>query len=133
MGKGRTGRALLDTDVLRAYRRGEPDALSCLSSLANLGRQDISQLSAMVLLSDAPDAGERIGLGIFFSWCDIHAVTTRITRRALRVRETLPPPSPLTADDAIVAATAIEHGLLLYTLDPTRFSAVPGLTSVRPY
>ena len=133
MGKGRSQRGLIDTDVLRAYRLGDPDTLSFLSDLANLRRLDISRLSAMVFVADAPDTRERNGLNIFFSWCDIHGVTARIAGRALRILEILPPSAPVTADDAIIAATATEHKLPLYTLDSARFAAVPGLTAIKPY
>jgi len=133
VGKERSQRVLIDTDILRAFRLGDPDALSLLSKLASLGRQDISQLSAMVLIADAPDTRERTCLSMFFSWCDIHAVTARISGRALRILEVLPPQVPVTADDAIIAATAIEHKLSLYTLNPARFVGVSGLAALRPY
>jgi predicted nucleic acid-binding protein len=57
----------------------------------------------------------------------------RIVRRAYHLLDSHPPPAPLTADDAIVAATALIRKLPLYTLDPGRFAAVPGLTAARPY
>jgi hypothetical protein len=104
-----------------------------IAAMANLGRHDISQLSAMTLVADAPDTAERNGLTMFFSWCVIHPITLKIVRRARRILEALPPPSPLTADDAIVAATAIEHKLPLYPLDPPRYSGVAGLSVLQPY
>jgi predicted nucleic acid-binding protein len=107
--------------------------MAFISHRATLGRHEISQISAMVLLADAPDAAMRTRLGMFLSWCLIHSVTARLVSRAFRILERLPPPAPLTADDAIVAATAIQHSLPLYTLDPGRFAAVPGLTAARPY
>jgi predicted nucleic acid-binding protein len=126
-------RGLIDTDILRAYRRGGPDALAFLAHRAQFGRHDISQVSAMILIADALDAAERTGLVMFFSWCQIHSVTAKIVGRAQRILEALPPPSLLTADDALVAATALEHKLPLYTLDPPRFAGVAGLTALPPY
>lgn len=124
---------LIDTDVLRALRRGDPGALAYFANPDPFNRYHVSELSAMALLADAPDAAERTGLGMFLSRCNIHRVTARISHRAFRILERLPPPAPLTADDALVAATALEHKLPLYTLDPARFAAVPGLTAARPY
>jgi predicted nucleic acid-binding protein len=130
---GPPSRGLIDTDVLRAFRRGDPDALAFLTTLAPFGRHDISQLSAMILIADAPGAAELAGLRQFFSWCLIRSITAKIVRRAQRILETLAPPSPLTADDAIVAATAVEHKLPLYTLDPPKFAGVAGLNALPPY
>jgi predicted nucleic acid-binding protein len=45
----------------------------------------------------------------------------------------LAPPTRLTPLDALVAATALAHKLPLYTLDPNRFAAVPGLSAISPY
>jgi len=126
-------RGLIATDILRAFRHGDSDALAFIDSVTSLGRHHISEHSAMALLADAPDAWERSGLGMFLSWCDIHPVNVRISNRAFRILQQLPPPCGLTADDAIVAATAIEHKLPLYTLNSARFATVPGLTALQPY
>ena len=56
-----------------------------------------------------------------------------IARRAVDLLTATPLPTVLTPSDAIVAATAIEHSLPLYTLDPARFATVPGLATIRPY
>lgn len=97
------------------------------------GRYHVSQLSVLTLVADATDAGERAGLGLFFSWCVVLPLNVRVVARARLVLDRLPPPAGLTADDALVAATALIHKLPLYTLDPGRFAAVPGLTAIRPY
>jgi predicted nucleic acid-binding protein len=60
-------------------------------------------------------------------------ISASISKRAAALMDALPPPCPLTPGDAIVAATAIELKLPLYTLDPARFAAVPKLTTVKPY
>lgn len=129
----RPQRGLIDTDVLRACRRGEAPALQFLDPQAWVVRPATSQLSAITLIADAPDTTERVGLGMFLSWFIVHALTAQISRRAAQLLDSLPPPCGLTADDAIVAATALAHKLPLYTLDPARFAAVPGLTAIRPY
>ncbi|MBI2941727.1 MAG: PIN domain-containing protein [Chloroflexi bacterium] len=35
--------------------------------------------------------------------------------------------------DALIAATALEHGLTLYTRNLRHFQVIPGLIVVRPY
>jgi predicted nucleic acid-binding protein len=103
-------RGLLDTSVVLDYREGWPAPVQCC--------QDPADLTAV-----------RVFLGISI----VHPVTAKIVRRAFRILDSLTPPAALTPDDAIVAATAIEHILPLYTLDPARYATVPGLTALRPY
>ena len=93
----------------------------------------LSQVSALVLLAWAQTAAERIGVDAFLLTADVRPLTARIARRARAILEGLATPSPLTADDALVAATAVEHKLPLYSLDPARYATVPGLTALRPY
>ena len=69
----------------------------------------------------------------FLTLLTVHTVTANTMRRAQRILESLPPPCGLTPDDAIVAATAIEQSLPLYTLDPARFANLPGLVAIKPY
>jgi predicted nucleic acid-binding protein len=84
-------------------------------------------------LSRCLDPREVTAVRTFLTISTVHSVTANTMRRALRLLEQLPPPTALTADDAIVAATAIEQSLPLYTLDPVRFANVPGLATLRPY
>jgi predicted nucleic acid-binding protein len=80
-----------------------------------------------------PDAAELALLVRLLRPNRVHSITAPISRRARHLMEALPPPAPLTAGDALVAATAIEHSLPLYTLDPGRFAPGSGLTAIRPY
>ena len=133
MVNGQPSRALLDTDLLRAYRRADPAAMAFLSRRSPLVRPEISQLSALCLLADTPDARARVGLAMFLSSCIIYPLNALTARRAHRLLDTLPAPSALTANDAIIAATALRHKLPLYTLDPGRFAGVAGLSTLPPY
>jgi predicted nucleic acid-binding protein len=126
-------RGLIDTQLLLDFRAGLNDALRFLIAVLAVGMPDISQLSAMALIAACPDAAELTSLQMFLSGCRIHSLTAKVARRAQSVLEGLPPPAGLSADDVIVAATAIEQSLPLYTLDPARFTVVPRLTAVRPY
>jgi predicted nucleic acid-binding protein len=126
-------RGVIDTPILVDYRAGEPNALAFITAIRLHRFPEFSQMSALVLLANAPNLADFNALGMFFTISTIHDLTVRIARRAQRILEAVTPPSPLTADDAIVAATAIEHKLPLYTLDPSRFASVAGLTVLRPY
>ena len=85
------------------------------------------------MIANCSDAADRLGLQWFFASADTYHITAAISRRAQRILESLAPPSPLMADEAIVAATAIEHKLTLYTLDPPKYAGVAGLTVLQPY
>jgi predicted nucleic acid-binding protein len=124
---------LIDTPVLIGYREGQPDAVQFMLDVRQNGQPALSQLSALVLLAWPQDAADRVGVEAFLFTADVRPLTARIANRAQTILESLAPPCGLTADDAIVAATAIENKLPLYTLDPARFATVPGLTALRPY
>ena len=133
MSTGSTPRGLIDTPVLTAYREGWPAAVQFITDVRRGGRPELSELSALALIAGCQDAADLAGLGWFFYAAHVHSITAHISRRARQILERLPPPAPLTAGDALVAATALAHTLPLYTLDPGRFAAVPGLSAVQPY
>ncbi len=126
-------RGLIDTPILIAYRDGLPDAVTFFAAMQQLGRPDCSQISALALIVWCDDALDLSVIQGFLTLLTVHAVTAHTMRRAQRILESLPPPCGLTPDDAIVAATAIEHSLPLYTLDPLRFAKLPGLATLQPY
>jgi predicted nucleic acid-binding protein len=126
-------RGLIDTPILADYRAGEPNAVAFIGAVRLQRLPEFSQLSALVLLANAPNLADFNAVSMFLTISTVHNVTARIALRAQDILESLTPPSGLTADDALIAATAIEHSLPLYTLDPNRFAAVPKLTAARPY
>lgn len=126
-------RGLMDTPILSAMRRGDLDAHAFGVDLLVAHGLDVSELSGMALLAASSTAaahGRNIG---FLGAIRVHPITAPISRRAFQLLVRLPPPAGLTADDAIIAATALAHKLPLYTLDPAKFAAVPGLSATRPY
>ncbi|MCE9564529.1 MAG: hypothetical protein K8U57_21025 [Planctomycetes bacterium] len=126
-------RGLIDTPILLAYRTGEPNSLDFLTAIRLLGDPEFSELSAIALICNCLNPAELVSLDWFFYAAISYSVTARISQRAYRIVHRLTPPCGLTADDAIVAATAIEHKLPLYALNPNRFATVPGLTVLLPY
>jgi predicted nucleic acid-binding protein len=124
---------VIDTPILVDYRAGEPNALAFVGVIRAYRQPEFSQLPALVLLANAPDQADHNAVRLFLSISTVHDLTVRIARRAKAILESLVPPSPLTADDAIVAATATDHKLPLYTLDPPRYAGVAGLSVLQPY
>jgi predicted nucleic acid-binding protein len=126
-------RGLIDTPILIEYREGVPDTAQFVDNIRALGLPDISRLSVFVLVARCQSTWERTALLSFFSASTIRSVKASTINLAERILDGTTPPSALTADDAIVAATAVEHKLPLYTLDPPKFAAVVGLTTIKPY
>lgn len=126
-------RGLIHTDVLLDFRQGWPAPLAFVTSVIPTRKPDITALSAMQLVVNCPTASDLTSLQYFFSGCEIHRLSALISRRAFALVESLALPTTLTPDDAISAAVALQNGLPLYTLDPPRFSAVAGLTTIQPY
>jgi predicted nucleic acid-binding protein len=126
-------RGLIDAELLIAMRSGHPDAHRFAVAMLRFAVLEVSELSAMILLVRCPSGSDlQRELG-FLGHSRVHRISAPISGRACRIIGSMPPPSPLSADDAIVAATAVIHKLPLYTLDPARFAAVPGLSATRPY
>ena len=65
----------------------------------------------------------------FFDTCIVHALDDAVIDRAVRVRRG----SRISAMDAIIAATALEHGLMLVTQNVDDFKGVEGLRVVNPF
>lgn len=126
-------RGLIDTPIVIAYREGLTEAEHFFVRVREVGLPEMSQLSVLALFAWCKDASDVTAVQFFLSIATVHGVTAYTMRRAQRILERLPPPCGLTADDAIAAATAIEQSLPLYTLDPARFAAVPGLAAIQPY
>lgn len=96
-------------------------------------KPDISALTVLKMLAESQGTLERRSTEVFCTLSTIHEISVHVSRHAQFILESVPPPSQLTPDDALIAATALIHKLPLYTLDPTKFGIVPGLTAVQPY
>jgi predicted nucleic acid-binding protein len=126
-------RGLVDTALLLAILRADDEAVDFAMEMLKVASVKVSEFSAMVLLASSRDAAELADRQQFLKHNHVRHLTARTVRRARKLLTSLPLPTTLTADDAIVAATALEHSLPLYTLDPVRFAAVPGQATLQPY
>jgi len=133
MNRAAPRRGLVETRLLIEIRAGDPNAYEFAIEMLRAAGIEVSELSATCLIAQARTVEERHRNLAFLSNCTVHAVSARVSHRAYRIAASVPLPASLTADDALVAATALIHKLPLYTLDPARFAAVPGLTALRPY
>jgi predicted nucleic acid-binding protein len=125
--------SLLDTDAMLAIANHRAAAVPFWLAINRLGRPRYSRLTALAMLAGCPSDADRALVLRYIATSTLVEVTDAIALRAADILTAAPLPTTLTAIDAIVASTAIEHSLPLYTLDPARFAAVPGLTALRPY
>jgi predicted nucleic acid-binding protein len=122
--------ALLDTDVLLAYREADDTAVEFVQRIRAEGPPQISQASVLALLRWPRDEREQTVVDDFIGPLTIHTVTAFVSRKAVAIMRGLKPPCRLTPVDGLVAATAVLLKLPLYALDPERYAAVPGLTAL---
>ena len=133
MSKATLTAGLVDTNLLLDILNAEEKATQFALEMFKISLFEVSEYSAMVLLASAKDANEFAERETFFNRNIVHNLTARIVRRARKLLSSLPVPCPITANDAIIAATAIEHSLPLYTLDPVRFANLSGIATIQPY
>src|SRR5437016_508987 len=112
---------IIDTGVFLAWLTGSMKAIDFLTVMNRVSRPQLSQFSAMEIVSFARDQAEHANVRQFLTGCKVHPLNAIVVRRANRILDQLTPPIRLTASDHLIAATALIHKLPLYTLDPGRF------------
>lgn len=123
---------LIDSDWFIAYGDGRPDALALLQSLAVDGLA-LSVISYMEAYQGYWRAGEaaRATFEAAVSAFRILPVSTETARHCAILRETLRQQGRRVNSrsmDLLIAATAIEHGLVLVTRNVADSADLPGLT-----
>lgn len=117
---------LVDTDVLIWHLRGYPQATRRLDQLPAL---TLSAVSYLEVLQGMRNKAEFVAVQKMLQ--RRHAVTLPltegITRRATELMEAMTLSHGLQMGDALIAATALEHGLPVLTGNVKHFSAIPGL------
>ncbi|HEX4606880.1 MAG TPA: PIN domain-containing protein [Urbifossiella sp.] len=131
MTRGRPHRAVFDTPLLVAYRDADQVVIEFLAEWVDGERPIIlSAVSALEVIARSPDPDDRRVRLAFIKEAVILPLTAREARVAHKLVLTVPVPTRLTSDDALVAATAVIHKLPLYSTDPGRYATVPGLTTL---
>ena len=117
---------LFDTDVLIWVQRGNAKAAKAIESAP---RRRISILTQMELMQGVRDKKEAQVLRSFLADFDFRLLplTESIGHRAAVYVEQLALSHGLRANDAIIAATAVESGEPLCTANAKHFRPVPGL------
>lgn len=121
---------LVDTDVLIWHLRGLAQATQRLDGIPQL---TISAITYLELLQGMRSKVEMSAVqkSLELRHAERLPVTPAITERAVALMETLTLSHGLQSGDALIAATALEHGLTLLTANTKHFAAIEGLTIER--
>jgi predicted nucleic acid-binding protein len=117
---------LVDTDVLIWHLRGYPQATRRLDQLSAL---TISAASYLEVLQGLRNKAELTAMQkmMLKRQATMLPLTEAITRRAIALMESLTLSNGVQMGDALIAATALEHGLPVLTANIKHSGAVDGL------
>ena len=115
---------LVDTDVLIDYLRGVPAAVE---SLLALGEVSVSVVSVAELFAGFRGGKEQADIGRLLAECQVLPVTEDLAREAGLFKKKYFASHSVQLPDAMIAATALAHGLPLVTLNVKHYPMVAGL------
>ena len=124
-------RYLIDTDWVVDYLRGRPAALQLLASLSDdevfISLITYGEIYDGVDQSTYPQTAEA-GFRRFLVDVEILPLDAAVVRRFFRIRGNLRRQgTPLDDPDLLIAATALDFGLILVTRNRRHFDRIPGL------
>lgn len=120
---------LIDTSILADCLRGRGEALSFVEGLDDAPA--LSVLTAAELFAGVREGAERGALEAMLAGCELVEVDEAIAREGGLLRRRYHPSHGVGIVDAMIAATALTHGLRLATLNRRHFPMLPDL--VVPY
>jgi len=124
---------LTDTDILIDAFHNVPQALAFLAGQQGAGGVAMSIISAMELVAGCRNALELSHLQRFRQTITVWPVSGAASQDAFHLMGSFLLSYGLLIADALIAATALEQGLTLYTRNVRHFQMIPGLVLVQPY
>jgi len=124
---------LIDTDVLIDAERGHPAAIAFVTAQQAALAVRVSAISAMELIVGCRNTSELTQVKRFVQSISVIPINPAISQTALDLIETYFLSHGLLIPDALIAASALTHGLPLYTKNVRHFQMIPQLTVLRPY
>ena len=122
---------LVDTDVWIDFLRGRQEARKFVATLPD--DTAISAISVGELYAGVRDGAERDALGSLIGSLVVIDLTAGIAERGGLIRRDFGKSAGVGFSDALIAATALEHGLRLYTLNAKHYPAMPARQLRRAY
>jgi predicted nucleic acid-binding protein len=124
---------LTDTDILIDAARGVTNAISFLNAQRTTSGLYVSIISPMELVAGCGNKAELAQVQQFLQRVTIVPVSTAASHVAYQLMESFFLSHGLLIPDALIAATALEHGLTLHTKNVRHFQMIPRLRVLRPY
>jgi len=117
---------LVDSNVLIDISRGNATAIKYVDALTE--PWVLSQVTAMELIVGARDKRDLVVIDSFLSLYSIVPLSDAIGSRAYDLLKGYAKSHGLHVFDSLIAATAIENGLTLLTLNRKHYQMIDGLT-----
>ncbi len=124
---------LIDSDILIDATHAVPDAHNLVVAQRSSGGLNISVISAMELVQGCRNSIELTQIRQFLHHAIILPVNSSASQTAYQLMDTFFLSHGLMIPDALIAATALERSLTLYTKNIRHFQMIPQLSVVRPY
>jgi predicted nucleic acid-binding protein len=124
---------LIDTDILVDASRGFSGSGEFLNEMLAADGIVISAISSMELISGCRDGVQLAKLKEAMARFSIVPLTEAISNRAQTLMEAFTLSHRLGIPDALIAATALESGLALYTRNIRHYKMIPELLIIQPY
>ncbi len=124
---------LIDTDILIDAAHGIKAAIIFLDQQRQYHGIRVSVISAMELVVGSRNQRELRAVQAFLASVAVLPVPTNASAAALHLMQTFCLTHGLLIPDALIAATALESDLLLFTRNSRHFHMIPGLAINRPY
>lgn len=124
---------LIDTDILIDATHKLPDAVAVLAEQLTVGGIKISIVSAMELIQGSRNSSEVSQIKQFLHQVSVISITAPTSKTARDLMERYFLSHGLAIPDALIAATAIENNLMLYSKNIRHYKMIPNLLVVRPY
>ncbi len=124
---------MIDTDILIDATHKLPDAINVLAAQLVIGGIKISIVSAMELIQGSRNSSELSQIQQFLRQISVIPINAQTSQTAKELMEQFFLSRGLVIPDALIAATALENDLTLYSKNIRNYKMIPNLSVIRPY
>ncbi|HOE10256.1 MAG TPA: type II toxin-antitoxin system VapC family toxin [bacterium] len=126
-------RGLIDTDILLDAPKGNERSKHLLYQQQTRGAIQISVITAMELIRGCRNAGELRSLLDFMDTFSVLPIGPVASQKAYQWPVSYSLSHGLQIPDALIAGTAVEYGLTLFTGNTCHFRMIPEVIVEQPY